>query len=47
MAQATRNIEETERASEKYNRTAEEVATQSAKASAQVQQLNQDQTKAV
>ena len=47
MAQAKRNIEETERASEKYNRTAEEVATQSAKASAQVQAFNQDQTKAV
>ena len=43
MNQAKRSIEETERASEKYNRTAEEVATQSAKASASVQKLNQDQ----
>ena len=41
---ARRNIENTERASEKYNRTAEEVASQSAKASAKVQALNQDQT---
>ena len=41
---ARRNIENTERASEKYNKTAEEVASQSAKASAKVQALNQDQT---
>lgn len=41
---ARRNIENTERASQKYNRTAEEVASQSAKASAKVQALNQDQT---
>lgn len=41
---ARRNIEDTERASEKYNRTAEEVASQSAKASAKVQALNRDQT---
>lgn len=44
---ARRNIENTERASEKYNRTAEEVASQSAKASAKVQALNQDQTAAI
>lgn len=47
MAQAKRNIEETERASEKYNRTAEEVSAQSAKASAKVQALHQDQTQAI
>lgn len=41
---ARRNIENTERASQQYNRTAEEVASQSAKASAKVQALNQDQT---
>ena len=41
---ARRNIENTERASQQYNRTAEEVASQSAKASAKVQTLNQDQT---
>ena len=41
---ARRNIESTERASQQYNRTAEEVASQSAKASAKVQALNQDQT---
>lgn len=44
---ARRNIEDTERASEKYNKTAEEVASQSAKASAKVQALNQDQTAAI
>ena len=41
---AKRNIEATEQASQKYNKTAEEVASQSAKASASVQALNQDQT---
>lgn len=44
---ARRNIENTERASQQYNRTAEEVASQSAKASAKVQALNQDQTAAI
>ena len=44
---ARRNIENTERASQQYNKTAEEVATQSAKASAKVQALNQDQTAAI
>ena len=44
---ARRNIEATEQASKKYNKTAEEVASQSAKASASVQALNQDQTQAI
>lgn len=44
---ARRNIEATEQASKKYNKTAEEVASQSAKASASVQSLNQDQTQAI
>ena len=44
---ARRNIEATEQVSKKYNKTAEEVALQSAKASASVQSLNQDQTQAI
>ena len=47
MEGAKRNLEATEQASKKYNKTAEEVVTQSAKASASVQALNQDQTTAV
>lgn len=47
MEGAKRSIEETERSSEKYNRTAEDTVTQSAKASASVQRLNQDQQNAI
>lgn len=43
MTTAKRSLEETDKAGKQYNKTAEEVAVQSAKASASVQRLNQDQ----
>lgn len=43
METAKRSLEETDKAGKQYNKTAEEVAAQSAKASASVQRLNQDQ----